>query len=43
MWQVMHLTNGTMQINFFKDHTKVCIRFHIFVTFEDSNQISNSK
>ena len=37
---VMHLTNGTMQINFFKDHTKVCIRFHIFVTFEDSNQIS---
>ena len=23
--QVMHLTNGTMQINFFKDHTKVCI------------------
>ena len=25
MAQVMHLTNGTMQINFFKDHTKVCI------------------
>jgi polo-like kinase 1 len=24
---VMHLTNGTMQINFFKDHTKVCPAF----------------
>ena len=23
--QVMHLTNGTMQINFFKDHTKVIV------------------
>ena len=25
----MHLTNGTMQINFFKDHTKVPTKFNI--------------
>ena len=26
----MHLTNGTMQINFFKDHTKVPTKLNIF-------------
>ena len=35
MLKVMHLTNGTMQINFFKDHTKVCIHFKLLFQKRD--------
>ena len=36
---VMHLTNGTLQINFFKDHTKIILCPHMSaVTYIDENK-----
>ncbi len=36
---VMHLTNGTLQINFFKDHTKIILCPHMgAVTYIDEDK-----